>query len=178
MNAPLQPKHSSSGGPTAKQIVVLTVAAVVWMVLLCAGIVGGVLFIARDRVANVVEGAKGALTGNAVPQTDWDDWHVQRQLTHLYQTALESISADTALAEKLGEPIEPALTSDELFERTGGVIETVGIAFDIQGPKGTGTVTVQFVPGQLHAPESIQVKLGDESVVEVVPLDRPLPPVR
>jgi hypothetical protein len=179
MTAPVQSKQAASGGFSRNIVFGLVILALAWMALVCAGIVGGVLFFVPHRVAAVVEDAKGSLQGMAgAPQTDWADWNVQRELTHLYQTALESISADTALAEKLGEPIEPAIEADELFTRTTSEFQISGITFDIQGPKGKGTVAVRSVTAQLHAAENIQVTLADGSVHEVAPLDRPIPPVR
>jgi hypothetical protein len=120
---------------------------------------------------------------------------VRRELTHLYQTALESVVTDKALIDKLGDPIETAIDSDELFRREGmdsldslGVRAPTGawdpqgerLRFDVQGPRGTGQVAVVSNQGGSDGlqPAKITVTLRDGSSLEVRPLQRSLPPVR
>jgi hypothetical protein len=179
-NRPPQPPRGWTVGTT---LAVLLVPALVASVG-CLGLCGGVLFLARHRIRSMVERA-GIDIRDVIPEpaTDWQDWMVRRELTHLYQTALESVDSDTALKEKLGEPMEAVSDTDDLFRRRDkGRLNLSGehLEFDIQGPKGSGKVAVDSTPKQADGiqPAQIIVTLKDGSRLGVQPLHRPLPAVR
>jgi Cytochrome oxidase complex assembly protein 1 len=153
------------------------------MVLSCVGLCAWFLFLARGKLASKLEKAGVRIPSivSEPPPTDWNDWMVRRDLTHLYQTSLESVVADKSLAEKLGEPVAPALEADELFRRTEkGIGNGEHIEFEVRGPKAKGTVAVESDQGGSDGfqPARIVVTLSDGSTVDVMPLRRALPPVR
>jgi hypothetical protein len=175
----------------SRDVVIATVIAIAGAVLLtmalsCVGVCAGIVFLARTKIESALEQAGVPIPGVASvpPDTDWNDWMVRRELTHFYQTALESVVTDKTLLEKLGEPVETVIDTDELFRRQDkGGLNPSGehIAFDVQGPKGVGTVAViSATPrgDQGIQPGKITVTLSDGSLVDVPPLARPLPPVR
>ena len=109
------------------------------------------------------------------------DWVAMSQLTPFFTAALDAVTTDKQVIERLGTPVEPTGDSDSLFrrERTGqwtGADET--IEFDIQGPKSTATVRVrsaapQVTPGMpgrygLNV-GTITVTLADGTEINVAP---------
>lgn len=185
MTSPQQINRAQQPGRwTTGQILAIILIPLATMALGCLGLCGGILFLGRARLQSAVE-----RTGIDIrditpePQTDWNDWMVRRELTHFYQTALDSVMADKALGEKLGEPIETALESDDLFRRRDkGSLNPRGehIEFDVRGPKGTGKVAVVSTPPRADGiqPDGITVTLSDGTHVNVKPIHRPLPQVR
>jgi len=187
MTAPNQPHVSEQQfqgrGATKLVIVALVLVALLTMAfgVLCIGL--SVLYIARPKVNSAIERASASIRGVVTePEPDWNDWMVKREMTHLYQTSLESVVLDKAVSERLGNPVMASLASDDLFRREAkGEFDPNGerITFDVEGPKGVGKVAVLATPrGDGHQPDTITVTFPDGSRTTVTPLHRPLPPVR
>src|SRR3989442_606567 len=112
------PQQSSAGGGCG--IAAIIIGGLLTMGLVCAGLCGGVLlYFGRGHVATTLEQAGLPMPDLSLPEppTDWEDWMVKRELTHFYQTALESVTTDKSLIEKLGEPIETDVGAETLFSR-------------------------------------------------------------
>jgi len=187
-----QPQQTGAGAGCAMAAVLVAVALMTGLVSAC--MCGGVIlyfYAARVQPALAQAGIPAPDISLPEPQIDWNDWMVQRELTHFYQTALESVTTDRALIEKLGEPIDADITAEKLFTRQDqGPLNptTEHIEFEVRGPKGVGKVLAISKPGRSDGvppgggdgiqPDKIQVTLQDGSTVEVRPLRRPLPPVR
>jgi hypothetical protein len=107
-----------------------------------------------------------------------NDWWTQRVLSEVYTSALDTVVADQAVQEKLGEPVETDVAAEELFVR---VIElekddkTEAIEFDVLGPNGRGTVRVTTTGGgQITRSTPIEIKsiaitLEDGTVIDIEP---------
>jgi len=178
---PSPPRTGLSGCSIAAAIIAVLLA----MALGCAGMCAGILYLGRGRVESALDQAGVSLPDISLPepQTDWEDWMVKRELTHFYQTVLESVTTDKTLITKLGEPIEPDIGAEKLFTRKDkGPLNQDGehITFEVRGPKGTGQVAADSTAKGSDGiqPEKITVTLGDGSTVDVHLLRRPLPPVR
>ena len=106
----------------------------------------------------------------------------------VYATALDAVTTNKAVIERLGEPIGTASTAVEsdLYRRKPSDDANSNdqiLEFDIEGPKGKGTVSVQAIPASEAgspggAPPGgwsdfrlgkIIVKFSDGSSVEVPP---------
>jgi hypothetical protein len=140
------PQQSRGGG--SGPVVAIVVALSVTMILGCLGACGGIAFLARTKIESAMAEAGVPLPAviSMPPATDWNDWMVRRELTHLYQTSLESVAADNAVVDKLGGPVETVLDAEELFRRRdNGALNRFGehIEFDVMGPKATGKVAVE-----------------------------------
>jgi hypothetical protein len=184
MSSPQQsgPQQSSS----AWTVALVIIAAVGVMMLVCCGGLAflGTLFYARaERVAAQVQEAVQASPAPPAPTPGWqNEWIAIAQLAPAYSAALDAVVGDTAVQEKLGEPIEPVGESEALFRRDkngnwAGGEET--IEFDIQGPKGKAVVrvvaagtTLGMAPGAAYDgmwPSSITVTLEDGTEMTVPP---------
>lgn len=179
-HAPYQPRPPTPAILTHKQVLMIVAGVFVLMSLVCAGIVSVVLLVAGDKVVAAVDNLRYSVPRTiSSGRTDWTDWNTQRELNHLYQTAVESVANDPTLLGKLGTPIAPEYDSDDLFRRRAAQPGSgEEIEFEVKGPKGAGTVLVRGSLGARYSPAVITVTLTDGAEVEVHLLDRPLPPVR
>src|SRR5687768_545873 len=111
---PQQPRSGVSAPVVAIVVVLCGTMALGWL-----GICAGIAFLARAKIQAAMEEAGVPLPAvvSTLSDTDWRDWMVQRELTHLYQTSLESVAVDEALIARLGGPVETLLDAEELFTR-------------------------------------------------------------
>jgi hypothetical protein len=185
VTTPNQPGLPQSRPGLSGTVIAVVAGLLLAMTLACAGLCAGILFLTRTKIESALDRAGVPIPSvlTEPPPTDWNDWMVRRELTHFYQTALESVTTNRALIDKLGDPIETAIDTDELYRRqdTGGLNPSgEHIEFDLQGPKGTGKVAVVSTQRRADGiqPAKITVTLSDGSRVDVPPLYRPLPQVR
>ena len=140
--------------------------------LTMVGICAGVVFLGYPAARSAVEAAGGTVPN--VVQPNVNDWWTQRVLSEVYTGAIDKVVAHEAVVEQLGDPVEPDIAAQELFRRvnTGALNATSEtIEFDVLGPKGRGTVTVEAAgvgagPIKVNA---ITVTLEDGSAVDVKP---------
>jgi hypothetical protein len=152
--------------------------------LACCGGIGVavlLLFTMRDSTRKKVQAAiEDQLPAQLVPQRWEEDWMTMEQLTRGYTTALDAVTADKRVIERLGDDIEAIIgNNDKLFrrERTGRLSQSdEPIEFDVKGPKGTATVRVvctaaQGLPGSFpwSRPTKITVKFKDDAELDVPP---------
>jgi hypothetical protein len=137
----------------------------------CAGIV----YLGTPRVRDAME-----QVNMPVPaiRPNVNDWWTQRVLSEVYTSALDTVVADQAVQEKLGEPIETDVAAEDLFVRVneGELDESEeAIEFDVIGPQGRGTVriTASGTANMARATpieiKSIAVTLEDGTVIDVEP---------
>src|SRR5436309_5558695 len=115
-----KPSPQTSRGGIGCGIAAAIIAVLLTMALGCGGICAGVfLYFSHASVRTTLEQAGIPVPEISLPepQTDWEDWMVKRELTHFYQTALESVTTDEGLIKKLGEPIETDIGAEKLFSR-------------------------------------------------------------
>jgi cytochrome oxidase complex assembly protein 1 len=164
---------------------VLLVALLVFAVscLCCCGGISAGLFLVADRVQTAVREMPKSIPVPGVTVTpDVNDWITARTLAPVYTTALDAVTSDKNVIERLGEPIETVGDSTDLFRLKGSDDpdnpgET--IEFDIKGPRGPAKVTVgtsrpsAALPGVATTDElrvaKITVTLSDGSVIDVPP---------
>jgi hypothetical protein len=171
---PLNPppaRQTLRGGPLVRLIVgVLLASFVVWGV--CAGFV---LLVLPDVRSSLQKGKATALTatrGNPM------DWWTARVLSEVYTRALDATTTHEEVIERLGEPVEIDLEAEDLYRRQGS--EPLGqgdwtetIEFDLKGPQGKATVSVQSrgapQSGEMMRIQKIEVTFDDASTIEVEP---------
>lgn len=151
-----QPPQRSGGSNVL--MILLVIAGVV--LLACAGVCGGCLFIGQ-RAAKEMEKGAGEFANTL-------------QLTPAYAAAQNAVSSDPQVAGRLGGPI----TTTSTPQRQGsGNLKATGetFQFDIQGPKGTGIVSgIATADGTNWRATKITVTFSDGSVVDVpAPDDAP-----
>jgi len=108
-----------------------------------------------------------------------NDWWTQRVLADVYTHAVDSVVADKAVIERLGDPVETDIAAEQLYRRVNtGALDSASetIEFDILGPKGRGTVSVVAAgatgAGIGNGPvqyQEIHVTLDDGTVIDVPP---------
>jgi len=177
---PPKPKTAGDHGRT----VLFIALGVAGVSLACCGGMGVavlLLFTVRDSTRKKVQAAiEDRLPAQLVPQRWEEDWMTMEQLTRGYTTALDAVTADKRVIERLGDDIEAVVgPNDKLFrrERTGRLSQSdEPIEFDVKGPKGTATVRVvcaaaQGLPGSFpwSRPTKITVKFKDDAELDVPP---------
>lgn len=150
----------------------------------CGGICGGGLLLLTTTKKKTLKQVQAAiedqLPAQLVPQRWEEDWMTMEQLTRGYTTALDAVTADKRVIERLGDDIEAVVSkNDKLFrrERTGRLSQVdEPIEFDVKGPKGTAVVRVvctaaQGLPGSFpwSRPTKITVKFKDDTELDVPP---------
>src|SRR5262245_30508262 len=151
-----QPKRSGGGVATLVALLLLPV-----MVVVCGGLCAGVLFVFTHHGQSLAQRAEEAFEQVAPPQLALpagppvrqgvNDWMSQRVLAPVYTAALDAVTGNKKVIERLGKPVEPLEDADELYRRripanpdeiAGSNVKGTVIEFDIKGPKGGAVVTV------------------------------------
>lgn len=154
------PPPPKSGGNSTLKIVLIVLAV---LILGCGGLCAGCLVIANKA-------------GTAFKAT-LEEGLQSMQLAVVYTQALESVKENTAVVERLGEPITPADSGEGIklpYKRQGeGQLNPAGetLQFDVKGPKGKGIVTALAKPDSqgLYRATKITVMFEDASSIEVPP---------
>jgi hypothetical protein len=118
-NAKMPSPNEASPGPQQSRgvsgaVVAIVIVSSMTMAVGCLGVCGGIAFLARTKIQSAMAEAGVPLPAviSTPPDTDWNDWMVRRELTHLYQTSLDSVSANQALIANLGGSVEMVLETD------------------------------------------------------------------
>ena len=153
--------------------------------LLCSGAMVGVVYLGLPKAQEALDRTQ-VISARITTPPSVNDWWTQRVLADVYTAALDAVAGNEGVIERLGDPVEPDIAAETLYRRSGtaalvpggikgprGAVEDT-IEFDIQGPKGRGTVSVVakggIGNGQLQI-TTIKVKLDDGSTIDV-----PAPP--
>ena len=172
-----QPRSRALSPAALTAIVIGAFLATLTMVGLCAGVVSLGYPSTRDLVEKA--GGTAAVTQNPWTEQSIIDWMTQRVLSEVYTGAVDTVVADKAVIEQLGEPVETDIAASQLYRRgypSDLMATSKTMEFDIIGPKGRGTVRVeatgdaaaQVGTGPIKILE-ITVTLEDGSVIDVDP---------
>lgn len=184
MNANQQTEqpHQAAPMPSPQASRALSPAAVTTIVigafvatLAVVGSCAGLVYLATPSVQDAMERAR--MPGSMI-RPNVNDWWTQRVLSEVYTSALDTVVADQAVQEKLGEPIETDVAAENLFVRVSeGELDDKeeAIEFDVLGPMGRGTVRVTTTGGSEMARstsieiKSIAITLEDGTVIDIDP---------
>jgi hypothetical protein len=175
------------GPPPAKpggsgRLVLMIVLGVVGMLCLCCGVGCTGIFVFWSSSPRLAREVKTAIEEKFSSQPAWvNDFVAQGQLSPAYTAALDAVSGNEQVMKRLGDPVEAANETEELFRRKGKGQVKPGevIEFDVQGPNGTGVVSVVTgQPGYVQSSpfgiagagiSAITVKFSDGSEIDVPP---------
>jgi hypothetical protein len=153
MSAPNQPGPSSGGGSSVLAIVLIVVGVIL---LACAGICGGCLYVAGKGASAVNKGIEEGLK--------------QLQLATAYAATEAAVQQNEQVKARLGEPV----TAEPPQRQGTGDLKLSGetFQFDIKGPNGTAIVSAVATASSKDSPfkvTKITVTFADGSVVDVAP---------
>src|SRR5262245_3190678 len=151
MNVSSHPPPQKSGSNPALVAVLVIVPLVTF--LGCIGVCSGVVFywMGRSQATTwqaAVQQANAALPAPvAIPMANpqVNDWWTLRMLAPTYTAAIDAITSNPQVSERLGEPVEPLSDVEDLYQRKdSGPPQPDGetILFAIQGPRGKAEVSV------------------------------------
>jgi hypothetical protein len=175
----------SVGGRVGRTLFFLLVVGGLAGMLCCGGVsvvtvmlLGGVDR-ASQRISQVIDEKLKPMT---LP--GWEnDWVMQEELTRPYTIALDAVTSNPDVIERLGDPVEQASEDIKrdykqdlvgLFRRDGSgpLKDKETIMFRVKGPTGTGVVTVvaeRSAIGNHMAPAEIKVATGDGPDIDIPP---------
>jgi len=192
MTAKSAPTQQAKPGTLA---FVIAAAILSTMVVMCGGLVVGVMFyLAKRAVAfnrrvdaaiqqvQQISGSPAVSPPMMAPGVN--DWWVQRSLAPVYTAAIDAVALHPDVVERLGEPVEPLEDAEELYRvmsngaansaPPGSLPGSQTIEFDIKGPKGAAVVSVKAATdnaqlGGTYRATEITVKFNDGTEVDVPP---------
>jgi len=180
---PIERQHQAAQEPSPQPSRALSPSVVTALVigafvatLTVFGMCAGVVYVGAPHVHDAMEQARMPVP---MIRPNVNDWWTQRVLSEVYTSALDTVVADQAVQEKLGEPIETDVAAEELFVRVDAEElddKEEAIEFDVVGPNGRGTVRVTTKGGMGNMGrstaievKSIAVTLEDGAVIDIEP---------
>lgn len=180
---PIERQHQAAQEPSPQPSRALSPSVVTALVigafvatLTVFGMCAGVIYVGTPHVRDAMEQARMPVP---MIRPNVNDWWTQRVLSEVYTSALDTVVADQAVQEELGEPIETDVAAEELFVRVDAEElddKEEAIEFDVVGPNGRGTVRVTTKGGMGNMGrstaievKSIAVTLEDGAVIDIEP---------